>query len=160
MKIVFLIGGLFLAPLFAKDVAMSQNKESGERFDQEITPIKSIGLSWVLVDDLKESVKFYTEVVGFTLVRFDETEGWAELSGSDGGTRLGLGQKSDYVDIHPGQNAIVSLPVDDILTVKADLMKKGVQMLGEIIDFPGLLKLQTFIDLDGNCFQLIQLTQE
>jgi predicted enzyme related to lactoylglutathione lyase len=135
----------------------AMNHESREIYKETTTMIKSIGLSWILVDDLQESVRFYSEIVGLKIMHFDEASGWAELSGSEDGRRFGIGQKSYYEEIHPGKNAIISLPVEDISKVKADLMKKGVKMLGDIIDYDGL-KLQTFIDLDDNCFQLIQLT--
>lgn len=117
--------------------------------------IKSIGISWILVDDLQASLQFYSETLRLKIVRVDETAGWAELSGNDEKQRLGIGQKSHYREIHPGKNAIVSLPVDDIFKAKADLITRGVKMLGDVMDYDGL-KLQTFIDLDGNFFQLIQ----
>jgi predicted enzyme related to lactoylglutathione lyase len=119
--------------------------------------VKSIGLAWILVDDLKEAVKFYTEVLGLKLTKLDEESGWAELSGHEGGGRLGIGLKSRYEQIHPGKNAIISLPVEDIDKAKSELIQKGLEMVGETIEFPDFLKLQTVIDPDGNHFQLIQL---
>lgn len=120
--------------------------------------IKSIGLSWILVDDLEESVKYYSEIMGFKIVRFDAEAGWAELSGSINEKRIGLCLKSFYEVIHPGKNAIISLNVEDIFKAKADLMQKGVKMLGEVIAYDNL-KLQTFFDLDDNCLQLVQLVR-
>lgn len=122
--------------------------------------VKSINLSWVVVNDLKSAVKFYTASVGLKLMKMNEEYGWAELAGQDGGTRLGIAQKSDAEEILPGQNAVVTLTVADLSKAKADLSKKDVKMKGDILEIPGRVKLQMAIDQDGNHFQLVEVLEK
>ena len=119
--------------------------------------IQSIDLAWIVVNDLKSAVKFYTEVVGLKLDELHEQFGWAELSGHDGGARLGIAQKNDQDPIQPGQNAVVTLKVADIKQAIANLSKKNVKMIGDVLEIPGQVKLQTAIDQDGNHFQLVEV---
>lgn len=117
--------------------------------------IKGIHLAWIVVKDVKKAVKFYTDVVGLTIQNFDENYGWAELVGEDGAT-LGISQQSDDNDIKAGQNAILTLSVEDIVKSSAALAKKGTKMIGEMMEVPGHVKLQMCVDQDGNHFQLCQ----
>jgi predicted enzyme related to lactoylglutathione lyase len=120
-------------------------------------PIQSIDLAWIVVKDLKSAVKFYTEVVGLKLNELHEQYGWAELSGHDGGARLGIAQKCDNEPLQPGQNAVVTLKVASITQSIAELSQKNVKMIGDILEVPGQVKLQTAIDQDGNHFQLVEV---
>lgn len=119
--------------------------------------IQSIYLSWIVVKDLKSAVKFYTEVVGLKLLEMHEQFGWAELSGHDeGGCKLGIAQYTPSEPIAPGSNAVVTLSVPSIAKAREELQKKGVKLIGEIIEIPGHVKLQTLVDSDGNHFQLVE----
>lgn len=113
-------------------------------------------LAWIVVKDIKKAIKFYTETVGMKLLEFDERYGWAELSGQDNGARLGIAQKNDREKVQPGQNAIVTLSVENLEKAKADLVKKGAKMEGDIMEVPGIVKLQMVVDQDGNHFQLVE----
>jgi predicted enzyme related to lactoylglutathione lyase len=117
--------------------------------------IKGFHLAWIVVKDVKKAVKFYTEVVGLTIQNFDENYGWAELIGEDGAI-LGIAEQSDDNNIKAGQNAVVTLTVDDIVKASTELAKKGTKMLGEIMEVPNHVKLQMCMDQDGNHFQLCQ----
>ncbi len=119
--------------------------------------IQSIDLAWIVVNDLKSAVKFYTEVVGLKLNELHEQYGWAELSGHDGGARLGIAQKNDQDPLLPGQNAVVTLKVADIEQAIKELSQKQVRMIGDILEIPGQVKMQTAVDQDGNHFQLVEL---
>ncbi len=79
-------------------------------------------LSWIVVKDFKEAVKFYTETVGLTLKSQNPEYGWAELSGPEG----------------------------------AFYKEKGAKLVGEIGEVPGHVKMQTFLDPDGNMMQIVQ----
>ena len=118
--------------------------------------VKGIQLAWIVVKDLKQSLKFYTEVVGLKLHEMNEQYGWAELSGKEDGMRLGIAQKSDYEVIQPGQNAVVTLTVEDLEKTREMMVAKGVKMIGEVLEIPGHVKMQTIVDLDNNHFQLVQ----
>jgi len=118
--------------------------------------IKGLHLAWIVVSDVKKAIKFYTETVGMKLNSFEEKFGWAELSGQEGGAVLGIAQQSDHEAILPGQNAVITLSVENIQKAKAELEKKGATMKGEIMDIPGIVKLQMVVDQDGNHFQLVE----
>ncbi len=120
---------------------------------------KSIDLVWIIVKDFKSALKFYTEVAGLKVLEIQEEWGWAELAGHDGkGMKLGIAQqRPDNQDpIQPGQNGVITLSVDNIDQACKDLAKQGANLVGEILEVPGHVKMQTVRDGDGNTFQLVQ----
>ena len=70
---------------------------------------QSINLGWIVVDDLKKAINFYTNVVGLKVETLNEDFGWAELVGSKGGAHLGLAQGNAMTPISAGSNAIMTL---------------------------------------------------
>lgn len=118
--------------------------------------VKQINMSWVVVTNLKKAIKFFTEEVGLELKEFNEEFGWAELSGHEGGSRLGVAQASDREPIPAGHNSVVTFTVEDIEKGVQDLKKKGVTLIGDILEIPTVVKMQLFSDADGNKFQLVQ----
>jgi predicted enzyme related to lactoylglutathione lyase len=123
---------------------------------KEATTVKKISLSWIVVSDLAKAKKYFTEVVGLKVSCSSEEFGWVELIGQDGGAILGLAQANEKNSMPAGQNAIVCFTVDDIEKAKAEMAKKGAKFLGDILEVPGIVKLQSFLDADGNNFQLAQ----
>jgi predicted enzyme related to lactoylglutathione lyase len=119
--------------------------------------VKEIGLSWIVVKDVKAAVQYYTTVVGLKLEEFHEQYGWAELSGYEGGSRLGIAQESPQEKVTAGQNAVVTFTVENVEETKREMVKKGAQCEGDIIEVPGHVKMQTVIDKDGNRFQICEL---
>ncbi len=117
--------------------------------------VKSIDLAWIVVKDFKKALKFYTEVVGLQLKELNEQHGWAELQGEDG-ARLGIGQCHAMNPIQPGQNAVVTFTVEDLEKAKAEMVKKGTICVGDVLEVPGQVKMQSMQDLDGNQFQIVQ----
>lgn len=117
---------------------------------------QGIFLSWIVVKDIKAALKFYTEVVGLNLREYHEQFGWAELSGADG-TVLGIAQQSPSEAITAGSNAVVTITVKDVQQARKDFQKKNVTLVGDIIEIPGHVKMQTFRDQDGNTFQLCEM---
>lgn len=111
-----------------------------------------IKLTWIVVEDLDKAVNFYTKVVGLELRNKSDMFKWAELIGEDG-CALGIAQTDSPP---PGSNAIVTLTVDDIEESKAELELQDVKMLGDIVEVPGHVKMQMFIDPDGNHLQLVE----
>lgn len=119
--------------------------------------IKQMGLAWIVVSDLPKAIKFFTETVGLKLNQYHEDFGWAELSGTDGkGAMLGLAQSSAEESHQPGQNAVITMSVDNMVKSKEELTRKGVKWIGDVLEVPGHVKLQLFKDLDGNSFQLVE----
>lgn len=120
--------------------------------------MKPVGmqLAWITVADIKKAIKFYTEVLGFELHEFNEEFGWAELSGKEG-SRLGLAQECPEHGNKAGTNAVITVTVKDIAQAINELNDNKVKLVGEVMEIPGQVKLQTFTDQDGNAFQLCEL---
>jgi len=120
--------------------------------------IKSMELAWIVVADIKEAKKFFTETVGLKLVEEHDQYGWLEFEGYQGGMRLGVGQYSpEYsADDKPGMNAVMSMTVDNLETAQHEMQQKGVRFIGEVMEVPGQVKMATFVDKDNNKFQLVQ----
>jgi predicted enzyme related to lactoylglutathione lyase len=119
--------------------------------------VKEIGLSWIVVKDIKSAVQYYTEVVGLKLSEFNEQYGWAELEGHDGGCRLGIAQENPQEKVKAGQNAVITFTVDNLEKSKAKMIKLGAKCEGDVMEVPGHVKMQTIIDQDGNCFQICEI---
>ncbi len=120
--------------------------------------VKRSDMAWITVSDIKKAKKFFTEVVGLEL-RCDTPEyGWIELAPKDGGSALGVGECNQQDSpVQPGHNAIVTFTVDDIVAAKEEFTKKGVTLLGDIVEVPGHVKMLFFTDFDDNKFQIVQL---
>lgn len=116
----------------------------------------SMDLAWIVVDDFKTAVKFYTEVVGLQLLECNDEWGWAELQGKTG-ARLGIAKQNDIDKMESGQNAIVTFTVEDLDQTKAEMVRKGAVCVGDVQEVPGHVRMQTIKDLDGNLFQLAQM---
>ena len=116
-------------------------------------------LAWITVNDLEKSKKFFTEVLGLKVSSGSDEHGWLELQGKDGGALLGVGQSrgGNQDQVNPGQNAIMTMTVDDIVQAKEMLETKGIKIVGDIIEVPGHVKMLMFTDLDGNKFQVVQM---
>lgn len=120
--------------------------------------IKKIELSWVIVSDFEKSKKFFSETLGLHIAEKSPNYNWMELEAEDKGMRLGVGEyEPEYSkDDKPGQNAVLTFTVEDIVEAKKELESKNVTFLGDILDIPGNIKMATFVDPDGNKFQLVQ----
>lgn len=118
--------------------------------------VKGLNLAWIVVKDIRKAIKFYTESVGMKLLTFEEKYGWAELAGKDGGAMLGIAQQSEMETILPGQNAVITLSVDEIEKKVAEMIQRGVRKKGEMMVIPGHVKLQMMVDPDNNHFQIVE----
>lgn len=114
-----------------------------------------VNMVWVVVKDLKQAIIFYTDVLGFKLENESPEFGWAELTSSQG-TSVGLAQESPAFSARAGSNAVITITVPDIEVARESLKAKGVTLEGEVMEVPGHVKLQSFLDTDGNYFQLVE----
>lgn len=118
--------------------------------------VKSSDLSWIVVSDFDKAVRFFTEVVGLKLMTREDKYGWAELEAPEGGMQLGIALAGKENHVKPGQNAIMTFTVNDLIKAKSEMAKKGTKMVGDVMEVPGHVKLQFFHDHDGNLFQLVE----
>jgi len=114
-------------------------------------------LAWVSVRNIKKSAKFFTQALGLEVASGGEEFGWIELVGKDGGLVLGLGEEKDKESpVQPGNNAVITMTVDNIKRSKTAFQKKGATFIGDIFEVPGKIKIAMFQDPDGNYFHLVQ----
>ena len=99
----------------------------------------SFDLAWIVVNDLKKAIDFYTNVIGLKLMEFHAEYGWAELEGKKGGAKIGIAQRQVEEEscIQPGQNAVITFTVDNLEKAIATLVEKGATLLGKIENVGG-----------------------
>lgn len=117
--------------------------------------VKNIGLAWICSSDLAKSKKFFLEDLGLELLEDAPDYNWMELSATDKAFILGVGGDDGFSPVKPGQNAVVTLTVEDIDAAKSELEAKGITV-GEIVEVPGHVKMAFVQDPDGNYFHLTQ----
>ncbi len=105
------------------------------------------------VTNLDESIAWFHDMLGFDLVFRADEAGWAELTSPTKDVTIGLGQ-NDKVDGRGGTTPVFG--VVDIAAAHKELERKGVRFEGEIMEIPGMVKLATFFDPDGNTYMLAQ----
>jgi len=104
------------------------------------------------VKDLDASVAWYTDVLGFSLLYRMDDIGWCELQSSVDKVNVGLSQVEDP---QPG-GATPTFGVADIETARDALAGADVRLDGDIVTYPGMVRLLTFYDPDGNSLMLYQ----
>ena len=111
----------------------------------------------VNVSDLGRALDWYRDMLGFHEIYKLEEYGWAEIETPVPGLSIGLGQVEDV----GGRGAITpTFRVVDIEAARAHLEAGGVQFDGETHEVPGMVRLATFYDPDGNPWMLAQVLQE
>lgn len=119
--------------------------------------MKTLGiyLSWIVVEDIEKAIKFYTEVAGLQLKEYHKEFFWAELSGPNG-ILLGISQESPENPIRAGQNAVVTISVENLDDAIAHFKARHVTFVDEVVEVPGHVKMISFRDASGNIMQLVQ----
>lgn len=104
------------------------------------------------VKDRKKAASWYQEMLGFTLL-YDVAEiGWCELATEVKGVNIGLSE----VEAPKKGGPVPTFGVADIDKARAMLEAKKVRFDGPTNTIPGMVKLATFFDLDGNALMLYQ----
>ena len=104
------------------------------------------------VRDLDASLAWFADNLGFE-ARFKAPEvGWAELNTPTEGVTIGLNQGDEAT----GTGTTPVIGVRDIDAARAELEAKGVPFEGETVEIPGMVKLATFLDPDGNRYMFAE----
>ncbi len=104
------------------------------------------------VQDLDASLAWFGDKLGFA-ERFKAPEaGWAEVNTSTEGVTIGLNQGAESA----GTGTTPVIGVQDIAAARAELEAKGVPFEGETVEIPGMVKLATFLDPDGNRYMFAE----
>jgi catechol 2,3-dioxygenase-like lactoylglutathione lyase family enzyme len=104
---------------------------------------KRIDTVFLQVSDIDESIKWYTETLGFNLRWFDNENGYAAINVSE--TPLTLVRVKE---VKPATHNPFNFYTSDINKVHEELNKKGVEV-EDIVDYGNVLSFN-FKDLDGN----------
>lgn len=112
------------------------------------------GLTCALgVTDLKKSLTWYTEVLGFEVLYQMDEMGWCELSTPVTRVTIGLSQ----VERLEGKGgATLTFGVKDIEAARKQLEASAVRFDGDIETIPEMVRYATFYDPDGNTLMLYQ----
>ena len=109
------------------------------------------------VKDLKTSLAWYKDVLGFRLLYHLEDLGWCELATEIKGVNLGLSQV-ERPEVKGG--ATLTFGVQDIDAARRLLEEKGVRFDGPTQTIQDMVKLATFYDPDGHKLMLYQDLQK
>jgi len=105
------------------------------------------------VKDRKKAMQWYQEVLGFTFLYEAPEIGWCELATETAGVNVGL---SEVESPQVGAGPVPTFGVKDIDQARRLLEKKDVRFDGDTMTIPGMVKLATFFDPDGNALMLYQ----
>lgn len=117
----------------------------GFEYDRTITLSTPVG-------DLDESIAWFRDVLGFEEIFKVPEAGWAEVSTSADGVSIGLEAGATA----EGRGTTPVFGVVDIEAARSELEANGVRFEGETVELPGMVKLATFFDPDGNRFMFAQ----
>jgi len=109
------------------------------------------------VSNLDAALAWYQDVLGFRLLYRVDAHGWCELMGPSENITVGLGQ----AEVVPkGGGCVPVWGVVDIEEARRSLEAKDVRFDGGTVELPGMVKLATFFDPDGNAWMLAQSLQQ
>lgn len=103
--------------------------------------------------DLQASLRWYQDVLGFELLYHMEEMAWAELRSPVARVNVGLGQVEKP---QARGGATLTWGTTDIDTARATLEAADVRFDGATQEIPGMVRLATFFDPDGNRHMLYQ----
>jgi predicted enzyme related to lactoylglutathione lyase len=113
--------------------------------------VTALDLVFYWVSDLGRAVGFYRDVLGLDLVQRDG-DSWVEFD--VGGRRLALHAVAEGQPVQAG-GATAVFSVNDLDEAAALLEDRGVTAVHEG-DVEGFARFASFLDPDGNTFQLIE----
>ena len=105
------------------------------------------------VKDLGASIGWYQDVLGFKLLYRLEDMGWCELATGVDQVSIGLSQVEAP---KTAGGATLTFGVDDIDRARQLVESKNARFDGETREIPGMVKLATFFDPDGNTLMFYQ----
>ncbi len=112
------------------------------------------GLTCVIqVSDLSASKAWYQEVLGFQLLFELPDQEFCELASPVDRVTVGLSQVGE---IKAGSGTTLTFGVTSMETARSELERQGVRFDGPTEEIPGIVKLASFFDPDGNRLTLYE----
>ena len=132
--------------------------------------IKTIDHIGIITNDLQQSVEFYTDVLGFSILTKIEMDdvGFSVIFIEKNGCKIELmgykgkiPKRSEGIEIKMGEGSIpindhIAFTVDDIGATVTELKEKGVEFALEPIQLEGGMKLSSFKDPNGVLLELVE----
>lgn len=106
----------------------------------------------ISVRDRHRSARWYSDMLGFSLLHHMDEAGWSEMATKTDGVTLGLGEQAEP---SPG-NTVPVFGVADIGADRASLEAAGVRFDGDTETIEGMVSTATFYDPDGNALMIAQ----
>lgn len=110
----------------------------------------------VLVKDWQRAMSWYREKLGLEVVEVDEADRWCRLGFTGSRSSLTLWQPDADQMPPKGSRFIPILSAVDIHETRRDMERRGVVFTEGIRKVCGNRHITTFLDCEGNVFQLIQ----
>ena len=107
--------------------------------------------------DINRSIAWYRDVLGFSLLYKVDEMGWCELKSPVPGVNVGLSQVESPT-VKGG--ATLTWGVKDIDAARSALESRDVRFDGDTTTIPGMVRVATFYDPDGNKLMFYQDIQE
>lgn len=107
---------------------------------------------WYNVSNVEQTLKFYTEKLGFEVDVHDKENGMACVHTNTKDCFIGF---SESVEIIPSKVSAV-FEVESIEDTIKSLEEKGIRFTSGITTIPGMVKFTTFKDPDGHDLELSQ----
>lgn len=104
------------------------------------------------VADLEQAIAWYQEILGAEVLYKVAEMGWAEITSPVAKTAIGLSQ----VEKPKTFGCVPVWGVEDIDAARARLESREVRFDGDTVTIPGMVRLATFFDPDGNPWMLSQ----
>ncbi len=105
------------------------------------------------VKDRKAVAEWYRKNLGFQLLYDVAQIGWCELATETKGVNIGL---SEVEKPAVGAGPVPTFGVKNIAAARSLLEAAKVKFDGPTHEFPGMVKLATFFDPDGNALMLFE----
>jgi len=109
------------------------------------------------VKDMKASIAWYRDVLGFRVLYEVAEMGWCEMASPVARVNVGLSQV-EAPEVTGG--ATLTWGVKDIDAARKQIEAKKVRFDGPTQTIPGMVRLATFFDPDGNKMMLYQDLQQ
>lgn len=110
----------------------------------------------VQVKDLDKAIAWYADALDLRLLWQDPQIGFAEVATKNGDVQLGLA-RHEQPSVTPG--VVLTFGVRDLAAAERALHAKKVKT-GQVVEYPGLVRLLEFQDHDGNTMQLFESLQK
>jgi predicted enzyme related to lactoylglutathione lyase len=107
----------------------------------------------IQVASIQESIKWYTEILGFKLLYHVEEMAWCELATEIKGVNVGL---SEVENPARASGTKLTFGVKNLDAARKLLEQKKVRFDGPTQEIPGMVKLATFFDPTGNALMFYQ----